>query len=82
MFFLHVQAIVRTTKILGKSLLTCHQYNIASLVFSWFALANIWLTFSIIIDLLPSQGVTIFGTAAIVSFRFVLSLFTYSGWSH
>ncbi|KAJ6515926.1 glycosyltransferase family 2 protein [Mycena sanguinolenta] len=49
MFFLHVQAI----------------YNIFSLVFSWFALANIWLTFSIIIDLLPSQGIIIFGTATV-----------------
>ncbi|KAJ7507757.1 glycosyltransferase family 2 protein [Mycena galericulata] len=47
MFFLHVQAI----------------YNIFSLIFSWFALANIWLTFSIIIDLLPSQNIIIFGTA-------------------
>ncbi|KAF7355286.1 Chitin synthase [Mycena sanguinolenta] len=49
MFFLHVQAL----------------YNIFSLVFSWFALANIWLTFSIIIDLLPSQGIIIFGTASV-----------------
>ncbi|KAJ7179148.1 glycosyltransferase family 2 protein [Mycena filopes] len=49
MFFLHVQAI----------------YNIFSLIFSWFALANIWLTFSIIIDLLPSQNILIFGTATI-----------------
>ncbi|KAH9077145.1 chitin synthase [Lactarius deliciosus] len=32
-----------------------------SLLFSWFALANIWLTFSIIIDLLPSQGIVFFG---------------------
>ncbi|EMD40851.1 glycosyltransferase family 2 protein [Gelatoporia subvermispora B] len=47
MFFFHVQAI----------------YNIFSLVFSWFALANIWLTFSIIIDLLPTQNIVIFGTA-------------------
>lgn len=47
MFFFHVQAL----------------YNIFSLIFSWFALANIWLTFSIIIDLLPSQGIIIFGTA-------------------
>ncbi|KAG2118792.1 glycosyltransferase family 2 protein [Suillus discolor] len=47
MFFFHVQAL----------------YNIFSLVFSWFALANIWLTFSIIIDLLPSQNIIIFGTA-------------------
>jgi hypothetical protein len=37
------------------------QYNIFSLIFSWFALANIWLTFSIIIDLVPSQGLVFFG---------------------
>ncbi|KAG6919403.1 Chitin synthase, class 1 [Tephrocybe rancida] len=49
MFFLHVQAL----------------YNIFSLIFSWFALANLWLTFSIIIDLLPSQGIIIFGTEAV-----------------
>jgi len=49
MFFLHVQAI----------------YTIFGLIFSWFALANIWLTFSIIIDLLPSLGHPIFGTAEI-----------------
>ncbi|KAI6151952.1 glycosyltransferase family 2 protein [Pisolithus tinctorius] len=49
MFFFHIQAL----------------YNIFSLIFSWFALANIWLTFSIIIDLLPSQNIIIFGTATI-----------------
>ncbi|KAJ7283693.1 glycosyltransferase family 2 protein [Mycena rebaudengoi] len=49
MFFLHIQAL----------------YNVFSLLFSWFALANIWLTFSIIIDLLPSQGIIIFGTEEI-----------------
>lgn len=37
------------------------KYNVFSLIFSWFALANIWLTFSIIIDLLPSQGLVFFG---------------------
>jgi chitin synthase len=41
------------------------QYNIFSLIFTWFALANIWLTFSIIIDLLPTQNIIIFGTATI-----------------
>ncbi|KAI0700792.1 glycosyltransferase family 2 protein [Cytidiella melzeri] len=46
MFFFHVQAL----------------YNVFSLVFSWFALANLWLTFSIIIDLLPTQNIVIFGT--------------------
>jgi hypothetical protein len=30
------------------------QYNIISLVFTWFQLANLWLTFSIVIDLLPN----------------------------
>ncbi|KAH7916086.1 glycosyltransferase family 2 protein [Hygrophoropsis aurantiaca] len=46
MFFFHIQAL----------------YNVFSLIFSWFSLANIWLTFSIIIDLLPSQNIVIFGT--------------------
>jgi chitin synthase len=49
MFFLHLQAL----------------YNIFGLIFSWFALANMWLTFSIIIDLLPSQGIILFGTATV-----------------
>ncbi|KAF8627199.1 hypothetical protein AX15_004516 [Amanita polypyramis BW_CC] len=49
MFFFHIQGL----------------YNVISLVFSWFALANMWLTFSIIIDLLPSQGLLVFGTATI-----------------
>ncbi|KAL0057777.1 Chitin synthase, class 1 [Marasmius tenuissimus] len=49
MFFFHVQAL----------------YNAFSLFFSWFALANIWLTFSIVIDLLPNMPkdpIIIFGT--------------------
>ncbi|EJF62799.1 glycosyltransferase family 2 protein [Dichomitus squalens LYAD-421 SS1] len=46
MFFFHIQAL----------------YNVFTLIFSWFALANIWLTFSIIIDLLPGQGINIFVT--------------------
>ncbi|PFH46163.1 glycosyltransferase family 2 protein [Amanita thiersii Skay4041] len=49
MFFFHIQAL----------------YNVFSLIFSWFALANMWLTFSIIIDLLPSQKIIIFGTRLI-----------------
>lgn len=51
MVFFHIQAI----------------YNITSLVFSWFALANLWLTFSIIIDLLPRQTppVYVFGNQLI-----------------
>ncbi|ORX38479.1 chitin synthase-domain-containing protein [Kockovaella imperatae] len=40
MFALHIQAL----------------YNLFSLVFSWFALANLWLTFSIIIDLVPNMS--------------------------
>jgi len=49
MFMFHIQAI----------------YNIASLIFSWFALANIWLTFTVIIDLLPEQDppIHVFGNA-------------------
>ncbi|KAH9938331.1 glycosyltransferase family 2 protein [Fomitopsis serialis] len=49
MFFLHVQAI----------------YNVFTLIFTWFALANMWLTFSIIIELLPSQKLVLFGTVEI-----------------
>jgi len=49
MLFFHIQGI----------------YNVISLIFSWFALANIWLTFSIIINLLPNQGIHIFGTDTI-----------------
>ncbi|KAF9269194.1 chitin synthase [Marasmius fiardii PR-910] len=43
-------------------------YNAVSLVFSWFALANMWLTFAIIIDLLPDMKVdpiVIFGTVEV-----------------
>jgi len=49
MFFFHLQSL----------------YNVFSLVFAWFSLANIWLTFSIIIDLCPGQGIVIFGTVAV-----------------
>ncbi|KAG8965037.1 Chitin synthase, class 2 [Tulasnella sp. 419] len=51
MLFLHIQAI----------------YNILSLIFSWFALANLWLTFSIIVELLPAQNppIYVFGTQAV-----------------
>ncbi|EIW67254.1 hypothetical protein TREMEDRAFT_33680 [Tremella mesenterica DSM 1558] len=39
MFFLHIQAL----------------YNLFNLLFSWFALANLWLTFDIIINLVPNS---------------------------
>ncbi|KAF9534888.1 putativechitin synthase [Crepidotus variabilis] len=52
MLFLHLQAL----------------YNLCSLVFSWFALANLWLTFSIIIDLLPEQGINVFGTPTVTHY--------------
>ncbi|KAF8625346.1 hypothetical protein AX17_006888 [Amanita inopinata Kibby_2008] len=41
-------------------------YNALSLFFSWFSLANLWLTFSIIIDLLPTQGIIIGGNAVVI----------------
>lgn len=67
MFFFHIQALVCSLLMqLFGVVKHLFQYNIFSLVFSWFALANIWLTFSIIIDLLPSQNIIIFGTADIV----------------
>jgi hypothetical protein len=47
-----------------------YQYNLFNLVFSWFALANLWLTFSIVIELVPtSTKINIFVTADIVSWR-------------
>ncbi|KAK1216674.1 Chitin synthase, class 7 [Marasmius sp. AFHP31] len=52
MFFLTIQAL----------------YNAFSLVFAWFSLANTWLTFAIIIDLLPDMStnpIIIFGTREI-----------------
>lgn len=51
MFFFHIQAL----------------YNIITLIFSWFALANLWLTFSIIITMMPelSPPVYLFGSAAV-----------------
>ena len=56
-----------TSLLLALLPITILQYNVVSLIFSWFALANLWLTFSIIIDLLPSQNIHIFGTNYIVS---------------
>ncbi|KAH8831645.1 chitin synthase [Flagelloscypha sp. PMI_526] len=50
LFFFHIQAL----------------YNALSLIFSWFLLANMWLAFSIIIDLLPRQGIIIGGNLEII----------------
>lgn len=47
-------------------MLTRAQFNTAQLVFTWFSLANLWLTFSIIIDLLPSQGIVIGGNINVI----------------
>lgn len=59
MFFFHLQAL----------------YNLFNLIFTWFALANLWLTFSIIISLLTDANQTnpiyIFGTSYIVSLLFL-----------
>ena len=45
------------------------QYNVFTLIFSWFALANLWLTFSIVVGLLPdssqSDAFYFFGTAEV-----------------
>ena len=44
------------------------QYNLFNLVFSWFALANLWLTFSIVIELVPtSVKINLFVTPDAVS---------------
>jgi chitin synthase len=66
MFFLHIQAAVSYSLATSNSImLTTIQYNIFSLIFSWFSLANIWLTFSIIIDLVADQD-PFFGTQTVV----------------
>lgn len=67
MFFFHIQALVCSIQCMVAILLTSIQYNTASLIFSWFALANLWLTFSIIIDLTLRQKIKVFGTDEIVS---------------
>ncbi|POV94369.1 hypothetical protein PSTT_16894 [Puccinia striiformis] len=40
-------------------------FNIFQLIFTWFSLANLWLTFSIIIDLLPHNQIFLFGNEEI-----------------
>ncbi|KAF8326625.1 glycosyltransferase family 2 protein [Cantharellus anzutake] len=65
MFFFHFQAL----------------YNLISLIFSWFALANFYLTFSIIIKLLPEQNpaIDIFGSATITHWVNLALEWTYLG---
>ena len=55
LFFLHIQAF----------------YNIFNLLFSWFALANLWLTFSIIIDFLPTQLLKGDGSTVLLAFHWI-----------
>jgi chitin synthase len=55
LFFLHIQAL----------------YNIFNLFFSWFALANLWLTFSIIIEFLPSQLLKNDSTEVLIAFHWI-----------
>jgi chitin synthase len=66
-FFLHIQALVRIHT-LSQHALSHHrlQFNAVQLLFTWFSLANLWLTFSIIIDLLPTQGIIIGGNVVAV----------------
>ena len=69
MFFLHIQALVSWCFLHARKSIADEQYNLFNLVFSWFALANLWLTFSIVIELVPtSTKINIFVTADIVSF--------------
>ena len=53
--------------IVSASAYPVFQYNVFSLFFSWFAPANLWLTFSIVIDLTTTQGIEVFGTQGAVS---------------
>lgn len=55
MFFFHLQAL----------------FNLAQLVLSWLALANLWLTFAIIIQYLPSILLRSYSTAWLIGFHYV-----------
>jgi len=46
-------------------------YNMAQLVLSWFALGNMWLTFAIIIQYLPSILLRDFSDAWLIAFHYV-----------
>ncbi|KOS14038.1 chitin synthase [Malassezia pachydermatis] len=59
MFFFHVQAL----------------YNLIQLILSWFALANLWLTFAIIIQYLPSILLRQYGDAWLIAFHYVNLIF-------
>ncbi|KAI0659402.1 chitin synthase-domain-containing protein [Cubamyces menziesii] len=49
-------------------------YSTFGMLFSWFALANLWLTFDIIINLLPSHGI-FFGSVLVT--RWIDQVFTW-----
>ncbi|KZV76531.1 glycosyltransferase family 2 protein [Peniophora sp. CONT] len=55
MMFFHVQAV----------------YNILTLFFSWFALANLYLAFTTIIELVPALNVSVFNTNNAATFEYV-----------
>ncbi|CCA69341.1 related to chitin synthase [Serendipita indica DSM 11827] len=61
MFFFHIQAL----------------YNLVNLIFSWFALANLWLTFSIIIDLPVTSHIYPFGNETVTAWANAIFRWTY-----
>jgi chitin synthase len=65
LFMFHIQALVRIHSNTRFNLLIRSQFNAISLFFTWFSLANLWLTFTIIINLIPSQGL-VTGTGVVV----------------
>jgi hypothetical protein len=61
MLFFHVQAIVSSLGFhTNINLRPLSKYQILTLFFSWFALANLWLTFTTIIDLAPDLNIPVF----------------------
>ncbi|KAG0150823.1 hypothetical protein CROQUDRAFT_37815 [Cronartium quercuum f. sp. fusiforme G11] len=54
-------------------------FNLAQLVFTWFALANLWLTFSIIIALLPHNGIFLFKNEVITHWVNLCTVWVYLG---
>ena len=67
MIFLQIQLLVfRFQQFFQQSQLIDLVVQIFSLIFSWFAMANLWLAFGVTLNLLPQHDIFIFGTATIV----------------
>ena len=63
----HIQAIYNLSARRLVGLRRAAKTNRVLLIFSWFALANLWLTFYVIVNLVPqATGISLFVTPEIV----------------